>query len=68
MDQTEKRWEQLYAQAPVEHDPTKLLALIDEINRLFEEKHGRRTAQSRDVNGNYTLFVVPRRLNIRSPL
>jgi hypothetical protein len=58
MDYTQERLEQLYAQAVVEHDTTKLLALVDEIYRLLEEKNNRRPAQTRDVNGNYRLFVV----------
>jgi len=57
MDQSEKRWEQLFAQAAVEHDPTKLLALIDEIYRLLEEKNNRRTVQIAYLNGDYRLFV-----------
>jgi hypothetical protein len=57
MDEAQERWEQLYAQAAVEHDPTKLLALIDEIFRLLEEKNDRRTAQIAIANGNYRLFV-----------
>jgi hypothetical protein len=58
MNETQERWKQLCEQAAVEHDTTKLLALVDEINRLLEEKHDRRTAQTRDINGNYRLFVV----------
>jgi hypothetical protein len=57
MDENQERWEQLYAQAAVENDPTKLLALIDEIFRLLEEKNDRRTAQIAIENGNYRLFV-----------
>jgi hypothetical protein len=67
MDGTQDQWRQLCEQAAVEQDTTKLQGLIDEINRLFEEKHDRRTAQSRNVNGNYRLFLVPRRFNILPP-
>jgi hypothetical protein len=57
MDETEKRWEQLFAQAAVEYDPTKLLSLIDEIYRLLEEKNARRIVQITYLDGNYRLFV-----------
>jgi hypothetical protein len=34
----EERWKELCKQASTEHDPQKLLALIQEINRLLEER------------------------------
>jgi hypothetical protein len=55
MDETQERWEQLYAQATVEHDPTKMIALIEEIFQLLEEKNNSRIAQTAD--GDYRLFV-----------
>ena len=57
MDYTQERLEQLYAQAVVEHDTTKLLALVDEIYRLLEEKNARRIVQITYLDGNYRLFV-----------
>jgi len=36
-----ERWLQLCEQAAIEQDPTKLLALISEINRLLEAKEQR---------------------------
>jgi hypothetical protein len=57
MDETEARWERLFAQAAVENDPTKLLGLIDEIYRLLEEKNAHRTVQIAYLNGDYRLFV-----------
>ena len=35
------RWMELCEQAAVEQDPTKLLALVEEINRLLLEKEKR---------------------------
>ena len=39
------RWRVLCEQAATEQDPTKLMELIREINRLLEEKEGRLQAQ-----------------------
>jgi hypothetical protein len=39
--ETGERWKELCAQAAVEKDPKKLLALIREINDLLEDKRGR---------------------------
>ena len=36
-----ERWMQLCEQAANEQDPVKLLQLVDEINRLLEEKERR---------------------------
>jgi len=36
-----ERWMELCAQAAVEQDPEKLLALVAEINKLLEEKERR---------------------------
>ncbi len=41
MDKTEERWRELCAQAAVEYDPDKLLALVTEITRLLGEKYDR---------------------------
>jgi hypothetical protein len=35
---TKERWEELCAQAAVERNPQKLIALVREINRLLEDK------------------------------
>jgi hypothetical protein len=32
-----ERWKELCAQAATEHDPDKLLALVQEINRLLDD-------------------------------
>jgi hypothetical protein len=55
MEENQERWEQLYAQAAVEHDPTKMIDLIEEIFELLEEKKHSRIAQTAD--GDYRLFV-----------
>jgi hypothetical protein len=41
MRQNTERWMQLCAQAAIEQDPDKLLALVQEINDLLEEKERR---------------------------
>ena len=43
-DQTQERWFQLCALATHEDDPTKLLALVTEVNRLLTEKEQLLTA------------------------
>jgi hypothetical protein len=40
-DEQRERWTQLSEQASLEQDPEKLLELIQEINRLLEEKEKR---------------------------
>ena len=40
-----EKWEQLCSEAAVEQDPQKLLQLIEEINRLLEEKEQRLRAE-----------------------
>jgi hypothetical protein len=47
-----ERWRELCAQAAVEQAPEKLLGLIQEINRLLEEKENRlkQPRQDRDSN------------------
>jgi len=39
MDKTEECWRELCAQAAVEQDPKKLLALVTEITRLLGKKY-----------------------------
>ena len=39
--ETKERWLQLCELAAKEQDPNKLLVLVDEINRLLEEKEQR---------------------------
>jgi len=39
--QNNPRWRELCAQAAVEQDPKKLLELVAEISRLFDEEHNR---------------------------
>jgi hypothetical protein len=41
MQEKTERWMELCAQAAVEQDPEKLLALVKEINRLLEAKEQR---------------------------
>jgi hypothetical protein len=45
-DEKAERWAQLCAQAAVEQDPTKLIRLITEINKLLEEKEQRLKAEA----------------------
>ena len=40
----QERWKELCAQAAVEKDPVKLIELVDEINRLLDEKEARARA------------------------
>ncbi len=40
--QMKERWLLLYEQAATEQDPTKLMALIEEVNRLLESEENRR--------------------------
>ena len=44
MEEDEERWKKLCAQASVEKDPVKLIELVDEINRLLDEKEARAKA------------------------
>ena len=39
--ETRERWRKLCEQAADEQDPLKLMELVDEINRLLEEKEQR---------------------------
>jgi len=39
MKKPEERWRELCAQAAVEHDPQKLMALVLKSSRLLGEKH-----------------------------
>jgi hypothetical protein len=39
--ETKERWLELCALAAEEQNPTKLLAIVEEINRLLEEKERR---------------------------
>jgi hypothetical protein len=45
VQENQERWLELCALAAKEQDPTKLLALTQEINRLWGEKARRLTAQ-----------------------
>jgi hypothetical protein len=48
-----ERWVELCELARTEQDPTKFMALIDEINRLLEERQRRlKPAQIPDVKSN----------------
>ena len=40
-DPTKERWQKLCEQAAIEQDPVKLLALVQEINFILEEKERR---------------------------
>ena len=41
MHESTERWMQLCAQAVTEEDPTKLIALVNEINDFLEQKERR---------------------------
>jgi hypothetical protein len=45
MQESEPRWKMLAELASNEKDPDKLLKLIQEINRLIDEKRGRFTEE-----------------------
>jgi len=47
-DETKEQWLLLCEQAAVEQDPQKLLTLVEEINRLLEEKQ----ASLKNLRGN----------------
>jgi hypothetical protein len=51
--ETRKRWMEFCEQAAIEQDPNKLIALVEEINRLLQEKqdriHGRNPASIPDA-------------------
>ena len=51
-----ERWMQLCEQATVEQDPQKLVELINEINRLLEEKE-RRLKQNPEWKDLYNEYV-----------
>ena len=38
-DKTRERWQELCEQAANEQDPTKVLEIVEEINRLLEAKY-----------------------------
>jgi hypothetical protein len=46
-NETQACWQELCAQAALEHDSTKLLALATEINRVLEEKEQRQKVGTR---------------------
>ena len=50
--QLKERWMNLCEQAAVEQDTQKLLVLIQEINRLLEEKEQRLHRQQESYRGN----------------
>jgi hypothetical protein len=45
-NETKERWQELCDQAANEQDPTKILTLVVEINRLLEEKQRRLETKS----------------------
>jgi len=48
MKEEKERWVELCEQAAVEQDPQRLVQLVQEIIRLFEEKRERRQRQPED--------------------
>ena len=50
--ETKERWLELCAQAADEQDSVKLLALVQEISRLLQEKEERLKAQRRTNSSN----------------
>jgi len=42
-----QRWRELCAQAAVEKDPDRLMELVAEISRLFDEEHARTHPRAR---------------------
>ncbi len=51
MQDNKERWMELCAQASNEQDPERLLALVQEINRLLEEKERRNHPAPKDSDG-----------------
>ena len=43
-----QRWRELCARAAVEQDPKKLMELVAEISRLFDEEHNTGRVNTRD--------------------
>ena len=50
--QDEEKWMALCAQASKEQDPHRLIRLIEEINRLLEEKERRLGLRKGEASGN----------------
>jgi hypothetical protein len=50
--QTRERWQELCEQAANEQDPTKMLEIIKEINRLLDEKEHRLQAATNRTSQN----------------
>lgn len=46
--QKNERWRELCAQAAVEQDPKRLMELVAEISRLFDEEHKNRKPAHED--------------------
>lgn len=44
-----ERWRELCAQAAVEKDPKRLMKLVAEISRLFDEEHARNPSSSENA-------------------
>jgi hypothetical protein len=44
-----EQWMRLCEQAAEEQDPEKLMALVNEINRLLDEKHNRLTTNNAEA-------------------
>jgi hypothetical protein len=45
-----QRWRELCAQAALEKDPDRLMQLVAEISRLFDEEHARSHPRTRKVD------------------
>ena len=47
--ETKERWMQLAEQAANEHDPEKLMKLVDEINQMLKAKEDRLNAKAAET-------------------
>lgn len=52
MQAHKEQWQQLCEQIAVEQDPTRFMALVDELNKLLEQKERRLDAQRRTAAGS----------------
>jgi hypothetical protein len=55
MQDNKERWMELCAQASIEQDPERLLALVEEINRLLEDKQRRNHPAPKGSDGSANL-------------
>jgi hypothetical protein len=62
-----ERWQELCEQAAVEQDSGKLLALVQEINRLLEEKRNRLLNRESGATESETESDGDRNIEVQQP-